>query len=210
VVPEKVDRKSIVRGRLVSGGSVKRQRVIDAAAATFAKDGYHGVSTRQIADVIGIKAGSLYFHLDSKETALEEICLRGLAIVEGAIETAFQKSSGLSPRLRQFFATTLEDIRRHSDYIVVYIREHQHLTQDARARLDISSLKFRSQLEGLFLEALQDGELFEGLTPPTAGLITIGTVKTISQFYTDGPLERFDQFAQDAVDCLIRGLAKKS
>src|SRR5437868_11076697 len=57
-----------------------RQRlsqVIDAAAKVFARRGYHGASTQDIADLLGMRQASLYYYFDSKEAALEAVCQDG-------------------------------------------------------------------------------------------------------------------------------------
>src|SRR5271170_7201813 len=52
--------------------------IIDAAARVFADRGYHGATTQDIADVLGIRQASLYYYLPSKEVALEIVCTRGV------------------------------------------------------------------------------------------------------------------------------------
>ena len=44
-----------------------RERVIDAAQAIFARDGYAGASMREIADRVGIQRPSLFYHFKNKE-----------------------------------------------------------------------------------------------------------------------------------------------
>jgi AcrR family transcriptional regulator len=55
-----------------------RKRAIRSAAAVFAEKGFHGSSTRDIAEHLGIKQGSLYYYFKSKEEALGEVCLFGI------------------------------------------------------------------------------------------------------------------------------------
>jgi AcrR family transcriptional regulator len=55
-----------------------RKRAIRSAAAVFAEKGFHGSSTRDIAERLGIKQGSLYYYFKSKEEALGEVCLFGI------------------------------------------------------------------------------------------------------------------------------------
>ena len=62
-----------------------RREIIEAAARVFAERGFHGASTQDIADVLGIRQASLYYYFPSKEVALELVCLQG---VEGFFETA--------------------------------------------------------------------------------------------------------------------------
>src|SRR5712671_4810006 len=59
--------------------------IIEAAARVFAERGFHGATTQDIADVLGIRQASLYYYFPSKEGALELVCLKG---VEGFFESA--------------------------------------------------------------------------------------------------------------------------
>ena len=56
----------------------QKQAAIRAAASVFSEKGFHGASTADIAERLGIKQGSLYYYFDSKEEALEDVCLYGL------------------------------------------------------------------------------------------------------------------------------------
>lgn len=55
-----------------SGGDTK-QAIFEAAADLFAKDGYHNVSMREIADSVGVTSSSIYNHYESKEAILLDI-----------------------------------------------------------------------------------------------------------------------------------------
>ena len=48
-----------------------RDRILDEAATLFLRHGYEGTSLRQLADVVGMKAGSLYYHFSSKDDLLD-------------------------------------------------------------------------------------------------------------------------------------------
>ncbi|HZD25745.1 MAG TPA: helix-turn-helix domain-containing protein, partial [Alphaproteobacteria bacterium] len=49
----------------------RHREIMDAAAAVFSEKGFHGASTRDIAERVGLRQGSLYYHFPSKEAALE-------------------------------------------------------------------------------------------------------------------------------------------
>ena len=77
-------------------GAARSQRrrapqIIDAAARVFAERGFHGATTQDIADVLGIRQASLYYYFSSKEAALELVCLKG---VEGFFEAAKAIAAG--------------------------------------------------------------------------------------------------------------------
>lgn len=65
-----------------------RQRILDQAAALFLDQGYASTSLRQLADLVGMKAGSLYYHFSSKEELLTEILRQGIEVMDQAFDDA--------------------------------------------------------------------------------------------------------------------------
>ncbi|OUR86920.1 TetR family transcriptional regulator, partial [Cycloclasticus sp. 44_32_T64] len=61
-----------------------REKILDAAASLFSQQGYNGTALRDIASALDMKAGSLYYHFDSKEQLVLEILKIGL---ENIIQT---------------------------------------------------------------------------------------------------------------------------
>lgn len=74
----------------IGGPSVDsgRDRIVDEAATLFIRHGYEGTSLRQLADVVGMKAGSLYYHFASKDDLLTEILRRGIDVMQIAFDEA--------------------------------------------------------------------------------------------------------------------------
>jgi TetR/AcrR family transcriptional regulator, cholesterol catabolism regulator len=64
---------------------VTRRAILEAAAGLFRQRGYAAVSLRDIADVVGMKTGSLYYHFASKESLVEEILTLG---TQGAFDAS--------------------------------------------------------------------------------------------------------------------------
>lgn len=190
-----------------AAGSARRQRVIDGAAAIFAQHGYHGMGMRAIAETLGIKAASLYCHVASKEEALEEVCHQGISLPLARLIEACETEISMAARLRSFLYSQIEFYRKHGDYAAVFLQERRHLPPDAGERIEAFSRAFRAALDRLFAEAESRGELHPALTPRSASLITIGTIRTLNQFYIQGPIRGFDAFASDAIETLIRGLS---
>ena len=50
-----------------------REQILDAAAALFSETGFSGTSTRAIADRVGIRQQSLYYHFAGKDEVLAEL-----------------------------------------------------------------------------------------------------------------------------------------
>ncbi|MFI9045960.1 TetR/AcrR family transcriptional regulator [Streptomyces sp. NPDC053427] len=47
-----------------------KERIVDAGMAAFAEVGFHGLSMRQVAERLGVHAGSLYYHVRGKDELL--------------------------------------------------------------------------------------------------------------------------------------------
>ena len=75
-----------------------REVIADVAVRLFGEHGYTGTTMRDIAEAVGVLPGSLYAHIDSKETLLLEIVKEGIARFL-AIEQSLQGSTE-SPEAR--------------------------------------------------------------------------------------------------------------
>jgi len=56
-----------------TSGLSAREQILDAAAALFVESGFSGTSTRAIADRVGIRQQSLYYHFAGKDEILVEL-----------------------------------------------------------------------------------------------------------------------------------------
>ena len=57
----------------MEGSMSTKEKILDAALTLFAENGYDGTSVEQIANVVGIKAPSLYKHYKGKEDILNAL-----------------------------------------------------------------------------------------------------------------------------------------
>lgn len=67
----------------------RREEIIAAALVLFTRHGVYNVSTRQIAQAVGISQPSLYGHFANSAEIAEEICARGFAELSRSLEAAF-------------------------------------------------------------------------------------------------------------------------
>jgi AcrR family transcriptional regulator len=69
--PSKAGRPRAAGGQNTALSS--REQILDAAAALFSESGFSGSSTRAIADRVGIRQQSLYYHFAGKDEILAEL-----------------------------------------------------------------------------------------------------------------------------------------
>src|SRR6187455_1277628 len=101
----------------------REPEIIEAAASVFAERGFHGATTQDIADVLGIRQASLYYYFSSKEAALELVCLRG---VEGFFEAAKMiaaRPERARKRLISLIGSHLSPLVDRADFVKVFLNE---------------------------------------------------------------------------------------
>src|SRR5262249_36982101 len=122
-------------GRLSGQQRRRTPEIIEAAARVFAQRGFHGATTQDIADVLGIRQASLYYYFPSKEGALELVCLQGVA---GYFEAAKAIASGPGPaadKLARLIKSHLAPFSDRSEVVRVFLNERQHLPSESRRRI---------------------------------------------------------------------------
>jgi AcrR family transcriptional regulator len=188
--------------------SQRRQAVLDAAAAAFARQGYHGASTRSIADELGLKVASLYFHIASKEEALGEICLTGSRRNCSYLNKAMEEPGDLAAVIRRYFRIQLQDFMINADYVGTYAREARHLSPAAREKISEVNREYIRTLDNLFEHARRRGELAEGLDPRQARFVMIGAVRAFGMLFAEGRLDTSDTVVAGWLEVLVRGMVR--
>lgn len=64
----------------------RREQILDVALGLFAERGAGNVTTRQIAEAVGISQPSLYAHFPSADAIAEELCVRAFAALEARFD----------------------------------------------------------------------------------------------------------------------------
>jgi TetR/AcrR family transcriptional regulator, cholesterol catabolism regulator len=208
-------RKSKAAKRVAPSATRQRRtaEIIDAAAHIFARRGFHGASTQDIADVLGVRQASLYYYFPSKEVALEMVCARGVeGFVEAAISvteapgTAAQKIAGL-------IASHLNPLRNRGDYVNVFLNERRHLPTESRRRIGRHSRAIEKIFEDVLRAGIEAGEFRADLDPRLASLAILGMANAVATWYDKergAPIERISkEFAALVLDGIRRKGAKR-
>jgi AcrR family transcriptional regulator len=180
--------------------------IIDAAARVFAERGFHGATTQDIADILGIRQASLYYYFSSKEAALEAVCLKG---VEGFFETAKAIVNGpgtAREKLDSLIISHLSPLVDRSDFVKVFLNERQHLPAESRRRIGRWSRGLERLFEEVVKEGIKSGEFRADLDPRLATLAVLGMANAAAVWYRkEGvAIERIgEEFARLAVEGML-------
>jgi TetR/AcrR family transcriptional regulator, cholesterol catabolism regulator len=158
----------------------RREKVIDAAAEVFAEKGFHGASTADIAEKIGIQQGSLYYYFDSKETALQEVCELGMGAYLEAIREAALIDGTADSRMAELVSNHLNALDGALPYIRTYLYERRALSEERSQRLNQMTDCYEETLEKILLDGVKTGELPERLNCTLASLYVMSMFNTVA------------------------------
>lgn len=186
-----------------------RFEAIRAAAFVFAEKGFHGSSTRDIAEHLGIKQGSLYYYFKSKEEALGEVCLYGIADYADRMEQIAGSDQPFEAKLMATVMSHLSSYREKNEALKVHNDERLYLPEEKRHKLKQLGSAYRQRLEGIFEDAVRDGVLRDSTDCHFAAQAVIGMCNAWGDLIVRDPqLDLFDVIHK-CNDLLLYGFTKK-
>lgn len=187
----------------------QRKQAIMSAAAVFAEKGFHGSSTRDIAERLGIKQGSLYYYFKSKEEALGEVCLFGIEEYVHRMQDIAASDQPFEAKLMATVSSHLSSYRERNEALKVYNDERLYLPEDRRTKLKQLGSQYRRQLEGIFEQGKESGVLRPSLDCHFAAQAVIGLCNAWGDIIVrDSNMNIFD-ITQKCIDLLLNGFAER-
>ena len=183
-------------------------QIIDAAAHVFAERGFHGATTQDIADVLGIRQASLYYYFSSKEAALELVCLRG---VEGFFEAAkaiAARPESARKRLIALIASHLSPLVDRADFVKVFLNERQNLPRESRRRIGRWSRGLERIFEEVIKAGVAAGEFRADLDVRLATLAILGMCNAASSWQRRENIDVTD-IAEEFARLVTDGMGKR-
>jgi len=149
-------------------------QIIEAAARVFAERGFHGATTQDIADVLGIRQASLYYYFSSKEAALELVCLKGVEGFFDAAKSIAVERQSARERLSLLIKSHLSPLVDRANFVKVFLNERQHLPAESRRRIGRWSRGLERIFEQVIREGVESGEFRPHLDARLATLAILG------------------------------------
>jgi AcrR family transcriptional regulator len=182
-----------------------REAILEAAIILFGKRGYTGTTMRDIAKEVGILPGSLYAHISSKETLLDEIVEMGIESFL-SIESTLRQSASVIDRLRTAIKAHATIAAENPGRSLVVFHQWRFLTEPNLTR----ALNKRRRYQQLFVKIIDEGiadKSFDpGLDSKAAVFTILGALNWIPEWYSPaGPFSP-SEIGDKIADILIKGL----
>lgn len=173
---------------------------MDAAAALFARHGYHGTSIRDIAKAVGVTPGAIYAHFSSKQALLVAVYRKGVTSIAAAIEQAPAAHGDPWRRLEAVCAAHLSALIGPDPYAKVVIRV---LPADA-PEVERELIHLRDGYEARFRAVTRDLDLDERLDAGLFRLFLLGALNWTQSWYRPGQAE-IQEIARQLVTVMRSG-----
>lgn len=174
------------RGPLQTKSERTRQRILDAAAEVFRREGYAGARLSDIAAMAGMQTGSLYYHFDSREVLVEEVLRLGVetawAHVREALDALAEDVTPLG-RLEAAIRAHAAAVLEISSYTSANARIFGQAPAEVRQRHFADQQAYGAFWNGLIEAAVRSGELRDDLDLYVVRMLLFGAMNWAAEWY---------------------------
>jgi AcrR family transcriptional regulator len=164
-------------------------RLLDTAAALFAKKGYALTSTREIAEQVGIQKASLYYHIETKEDLLYDICKSSLKQIRSDVEAALKDASNPLERTGILIRTHIQSMLRDQDRHSAALTDMSALSSERLREVTALRDAYESLVRSVLDEAQTAGALRQDVPVKYLCLALLGLLnRVLVWFRRNGPL----------------------
>jgi len=174
----------------------KYERVLDAAEALIAQDGYDALTTTGVTQAAGVPPSAFYRWFSDKDDLASALLRRHNARLDDAIESAIQNldQPGWVEVAGTVFATTIEYYRRHPSHHILWYE----------GRIGVAARREVHEHTARLAEALLEQARADGFAPPNATIDDVTLVIEIADRVVE---VAFRDNVNGDDDVLERGLA---
>jgi TetR/AcrR family fatty acid metabolism transcriptional regulator len=193
----------------VTAEKSKKDLILDAAAAVFAKHGFHDAKMEEIAVEAGVGKGTLYEYFSSKQQLFQELFTKGMENFLGQINAEIATCPGAVNKLKSIAQQHCHYMFNSRDLTRVTMDGHGQLSEAFRRWIcDIQAEKTQL-IKQIIEEGITSGEFRSDLNSLTGAILftgAMGSIFRISVF--DNKLDEAALLKQGAeiTDLIFKGL----
>lgn len=171
--------------RTGSNGTETAEKVRKAALGLFARHGYAAVSMRRIAGEVGLQAGALYNHFDTKQELLRQLMANHLAELVAAWRGASLENATATEQLRAFVHFHVSYHAGRGDDVFVSYMELRNLEPANFDEIDALRRRYEKFLRDILDKGVANGE-FELVDIAVSAMAIIAMLTGVTTWYRPG------------------------
>jgi AcrR family transcriptional regulator len=195
-------------GRIKTDNNATRKDIIlEKAANLFKEKGYKAASMRDLAEVVGVEAASLYNHIKSKSELLHVICLAVANRFTNKIDEVEAEDIPAIAKLEKLLRFHIREMLNNYEDVIVSDREWKHLSEPYLSNFRHQRRTYRKRFASIIEEGIKKREI-KKIDASTAVLIMLHAVSGIESFHRSKQKISSKDLEENMVTILLNGLAK--
>ena len=183
----------------------KKEVIIDAAARMFREKGFSATSMRDLAEVVGVEAASLYNHIQSKSEILQEICFKTANEFTNHMLEVENSSSTSIEKIERILRFHIRQMLTNYEAVHVSDREWKHLQEPYLFNYQNQRRSYRRRIAALIQEGIDKGQI-RNIDAPTAVLVMLHAISGIESFHRSRQKIQPEALEENMVTILVKGL----
>ena len=149
-----------------------RRQILSTAKSLFIRQGYPGLSMREIAEALGVSKPALYYHFKDKEELFLATLEDYLDEMEALLDRLQAEPVSCPEKIRHFVEAILAQPTEECALIRLASQEMGHVSPQARKRFEkVYQAKFIGKVESILAAGMEQGELHR--MPPEVATWTL-------------------------------------
>jgi len=154
----------------------KKEVIIKKAASLFRVKGFNAASMRELAEVVGVEAPSLYNHIGSKSELLQSICFRVASEFTTQLTETENITSTISSKIELIIRFHITRMLHKFDEVFVANHEWKHLQEPFLSNFLNQRRSYEKHLTAIIEEGVKTKEL-KNINPYVAVLTLLSAVR---------------------------------
>ena len=183
----------------------RRDLILQTAAQLFAEKSFHAVGMRAIADAVGVRSSSLYYHFPSKMDILHAIARDATKAFVDSQLPRLEYEGSHAERLRDLFQAHVKYFWEHRVEEAVGLRELRELEEP---RLEeVNEIRRASQRALItFVEEGRELGEFDVDDPTLATMAVLNMINGVNEWFHEGGALSIDDVAQGYAAYAVDGI----
>lgn len=181
----------------------RRSDIVRAAGRLFHEKGYSATTIRDIANAVGMRSGSPFYHFKTKHDMLRAVVLEGIGAINGAVAQAVDPDSPPRARFEAMLRAHLRQLlgEEGRDFAATLLHESRHLDPAAQAEVVVLTDRYEAMWQKTLKDLKRAGLIADD--SPVARLFLMGALNWTVQWYRPEGSRSIDQLARQLADFVL-------
>lgn len=187
--------------------STKKDVIIRKASSLFKTRGFNAASMRELAEMVGVEAPSLYNHIGSKSELLQLICYKTAAAFTLHLEVTEKISGANAIKIENIIRFHICMMQDKFDEVFVANHEWKHLKEPFFSIFLNQRRSYEKRMVAIIEEGIKTKE-FKNINPYVAVLTILSSVRALEFWQRHKKNINPKVLENDMVNLLLKGMLK--